>query len=84
VKQFNPKSDKSLSLRTHCQTSGWSLTAQDVYNNAIRTCFEAMAAAGGHAVAAHQLVRRGAGSADRLLGPHFRATRRSSCSRKAA
>ena len=47
VKQFNPKSDKSLSLRTHCQTSGWSLTAQDVYNNAIRTCLEAMAAAGG-------------------------------------
>ena len=43
---FNPKSDKSLSLRTHSQTSGWSLTAQDVYNNVIRTCLEAIAAAG--------------------------------------
>ncbi|MDP3739082.1 MAG: methylmalonyl-CoA mutase [Hyphomonadaceae bacterium] len=53
VKQFNPKSDKSLSLRTHCQTSGWSLTAQDVYNNAIRTCFEAMAAAGGGTQSLH-------------------------------
>ena len=47
VKQFEPKSDKSLSLRTHCQTSGWSLTAQDVFNNVIRTCIEAMAATQG-------------------------------------
>jgi methylmalonyl-CoA mutase len=53
VKPFNPKSDKSLSLRTHCQTSGWSLTAQDVYNNAIRTCLEAMAAAGGGTQSLH-------------------------------
>ncbi len=53
VKQFNPKSDKSLSLRAHCQTSGWSLTAQDVYNNTIRTCFEAMAAAGGQTQSLH-------------------------------
>ncbi len=53
VKQFNPKSDKSLSLRTHCQTSGWSLTAQDVYNNVIRTCLEAMAAAGGQTQSLH-------------------------------
>jgi len=53
VKKFDPKSDKSLSLRTHCQTSGWSLTAQDVYNNAIRTCFEAMAAAGGQTQSLH-------------------------------
>ncbi len=53
VKQFDPKSDKSLSLRTHSQTSGWSLTAQDVYNNAIRTCFEAMAAAGGQTQSLH-------------------------------
>ena len=44
VAQFNPKSDKSLALRTHCQTSGWSLTAQDVMNNVTRTAFEAMAA----------------------------------------
>lgn len=53
VKQFNPKSDKSLSLRTHCQTSGWSLTAQDVYNNVARTCIEAMAAAHGHTQSLH-------------------------------
>src|SRR6478736_4826057 len=44
VNQFAPKNPKSLSLRTHSQTSGWSLTAQDVYNNVIRTCIEAMAA----------------------------------------
>src|SRR5207237_4798777 len=48
IKPFAPKSDRSLSLRTHCQTSGWSLTAQDVFNNAIRTCVEAMAATQGH------------------------------------
>jgi methylmalonyl-CoA mutase len=53
VKQFNPASDKSLSLRTHCQTSGWSLTAQDVYNNTIRTALEAMAAAGGGTQSLH-------------------------------
>jgi methylmalonyl-CoA mutase len=53
VKQFDPKSDKSLSLRTHSQTSGWSLTAQDVYNNTIRTCLEAMAAAGGQTQSLH-------------------------------
>ncbi len=44
VKQFNPSSDKSMALRTHCQTSGWSLTAQDPYNNVTRTTVEAMAA----------------------------------------
>src|SRR5688572_23580372 len=53
VKQFDPASDKSLSLRTHCQTSGWSLTAQDVYNNVIRTCVEAMAATQGHTQSLH-------------------------------
>ncbi|HEY3736302.1 MAG TPA: methylmalonyl-CoA mutase [Jatrophihabitans sp.] len=53
VKQFNPKSDKSLSLRTHSQTSGWSLTAQDVFNNVIRTCIEAMAATQGHTQSLH-------------------------------
>jgi methylmalonyl-CoA mutase len=53
VKQFNPGSDRSLSLRTHCQTSGWSLTAQDVYNNVIRTCVEAMAATQGHTQSLH-------------------------------
>ncbi|HVK23424.1 MAG TPA: methylmalonyl-CoA mutase, partial [Actinokineospora sp.] len=53
VKGFEPKSSKSLSLRTHCQTSGWSLTAQDVYNNVIRTCVEAMAATQGHTQSLH-------------------------------
>lgn len=53
VKQFNPKNPKSLSLRTHCQTSGWSLTAQDVFNNVTRTCVEAMAAAHGHTQSLH-------------------------------
>jgi methylmalonyl-CoA mutase len=53
LKQFNPKSDKSLSLRTHSQTSGWSLTAQDVFNNVARTCIEAMAATQGHTQSLH-------------------------------
>jgi methylmalonyl-CoA mutase len=53
VKQFDPKSTKSLSLRTHSQTSGWSLTAQDVYNNVVRTCVEAMAATQGHTQSLH-------------------------------
>src|SRR5580704_9186476 len=48
VQGFNPQSEKSLPLRTHCQTSGWSLTAQDVFNNVIRTEIEAMAATQGH------------------------------------
>jgi methylmalonyl-CoA mutase len=53
VNQFSPKSPKSLSLRTHSQTSGWSLTAQDVYNNVVRTCVEAMAATQGHTQSLH-------------------------------
>jgi methylmalonyl-CoA mutase len=53
VNQFEPRSDKSLSLRTHSQTSGWSLTAQDVFNNVIRTCIEAMAATQGHTQSLH-------------------------------
>jgi methylmalonyl-CoA mutase len=53
VKQFNPASDKSLPLRTHSQTSGWSLTAQDVFNNVIRTQIEAMAATQGHTQSLH-------------------------------
>ncbi|MEG2479883.1 MAG: methylmalonyl-CoA mutase, partial [Mucinivorans sp.] len=53
VKQFNPKSAKSLALRTHCQTSGWSLTEQDPYNNISRTAIEAMAAALGHTQSLH-------------------------------
>jgi methylmalonyl-CoA mutase len=51
--EFNPKDPKSLSLRTHCQTSGWSLTAQDVYNNVMRTTIEAMAATQGHTQSLH-------------------------------
>jgi methylmalonyl-CoA mutase len=53
VRQFDPKSPKSLSLRTHSQTSGWSLTAQDVFNNVARTCIEAMAATQGHTQSLH-------------------------------
>jgi len=53
VKQFNPKNDKSLALRTHCQTSGWSLTEQDPFNNVTRTCVEALAAVMGHTQSLH-------------------------------
>ncbi len=53
VAPFNPKNSKSLCLRTHCQTSGWSLTAQDVYNNVVRTNIEAMAATHGHTQSLH-------------------------------
>jgi methylmalonyl-CoA mutase len=53
VAQFDPKSAKSLSLRTHSQTSGWSLTAQDAFNNVARTCIEAMAATQGHTQSLH-------------------------------
>ena len=53
VAQFDPKNPKSLSLRTHSQTSGWSLTAQDVFNNVERTCIEAMAATQGHTQSLH-------------------------------
>lgn len=53
VKQFHPKSDKSLALRTHCQTSGWSLTEQDPFNNVARTCIEALGAALGGTQSLH-------------------------------
>jgi len=53
VKQFDPKNPKSLALRTHSQTSGWSLTAQDPFNNVARTCIEAMGAALGHTQSLH-------------------------------
>ncbi len=53
VKQFNPKNPKSLALRTHSQTSGWSLTEQDPYNNIARTCIEALAAVLGHTQSLH-------------------------------
>jgi methylmalonyl-CoA mutase len=53
IHQFGPKNSKSLALRTHSQTSGWSLTAQDVYNNVVRTCIEAMASTQGHTQSLH-------------------------------
>ncbi len=53
VQQFNPKNPKSMALRTHSQTSGWSLTEQDPYNNVTRTCVEALAAALGHTQSLH-------------------------------
>jgi len=53
IKQFNPKKAKSMALRTHSQTSGWSLTEQDPFNNVARTCIEAMAAAFGHTQSLH-------------------------------
>src|SRR5690242_12978693 len=53
MKEFNPKDPRSLSLRAHCQTSGWSLAAQDVFNNVGRTCIEAMAATQGHTQSLH-------------------------------
>jgi methylmalonyl-CoA mutase len=53
MKSFNPKNPKSMSLRTHSQTSGWSLTEQDPFNNVIRTCIEAMAATMGHTQSLH-------------------------------
>ena len=53
IKQFNPQNPKSMALRTHSQTSGWTLTEQDPYNNVARTCIEAMAAALGHTQSLH-------------------------------
>jgi len=53
AEEFRPKDPRSLALRTHCQTSGWSLAAQDVFNNVIRTCVEAMAATQGHTQSLH-------------------------------
>ena len=53
VRTFNPKNTKSLALRTHTQTSGWSLTEQDPFNNVARTCIEAMGAALGHTQSLH-------------------------------
>jgi len=53
MKQFNPRNPKSMALRTHSQTSGWTLTEQDPYNNVARTCIEAMAAALGHTQSLH-------------------------------
>ena len=71
MKQFEPKSQKSMMLRTHSQTSGWSLTEQDPYNNVVRTTIEAMAAVfGGTPVPAHQRPRRIHRPAHRVLGAY--------------
>ena len=73
--EFEPKDPRSPMLRTHCQTSGVSLTEQDPYNNIVRTAYRGDGGgAGRHPVPAHQLLRRGDGAADRLLAPHSRAT----------
>ncbi len=53
IKEFDPKNSKSMSLRTHCQTSGWSLTEQDPFNNVTRTCIEALSAAFGGTQSLH-------------------------------
>ncbi len=68
---FNPKDPRSLSLRTHCQTSGWSLTAQDVFNNVMRTTIEAMAATQGHTQSLHtNALDEALGAADGFFRPH--------------
>jgi len=56
IKMFDPKNPKSMALRTHSQTSGWSLTEQDPFNNVVRTCVEAMAAALGHTQSLHTIL----------------------------
>ena len=71
MSQFDPKKPASLMLRTHCQTSGVSLTEQDPYNNIVRTTIEAMAAVLGGTQSLHtNSLRRGDRAADRVLGPH--------------
>ena len=71
IKKFNPKNPKSMALRAHSQTSGWCLTAQDPFNNVVRTCIEAMAAALGHTQSLHtNSLDEAHRAADRLLCPH--------------
>ena len=78
-----PKNPKSLMLRTHCQTSGWSLTEQDPYNNIVRTTIEAMAAVFGGTQSLHtNSLRRGDRAADRRSPRASRATRSSSSRKK--
>ena len=74
VKGFGPKSDKSLALRAHCQTSGWSLTAQDPFNNIVRTQIEAMAATQGHTQSLHTNALDEALRCRRRSRPALRAT----------
>ena len=83
LSEFEPRNPRSSMLRAHCQTSGWSLTAQDVYNNVVRTGLEAFRRGQwAHTVAAYQLVRRGAGAAVRALGSDRPQHPACSCSRR--
>ena len=82
VKMFDPKNPKSLSLRTHSQTSGWSLTAQDVYNNVTRTCVEAMAATQGQTQSLHTNSLDEALALPTASPPASPATPSSSCRRR--
>ena len=85
MKPFKPEDARSLSLRTHCQTSGWSLAAQDVFNNVSRTMIEAMAATQGQTQSLpHQLARRGRSPCRLISPPVSPATPRSCSSRKPA
>ena len=71
AEEFKPKDPRSLALRTHCQTSGWSLAAQDVFNNVVRTCVEAMAATQGHTQSLHtNALDEALALAHRFLRPH--------------
>jgi methylmalonyl-CoA mutase len=83
VKPFEPKNDKSLALRTHCQTSGWSLTAQDVFNNVTRTCIEAMAATQGGTQSCTPMLSTRRSPCRPTSRPGSPATRSCSCSRRA-
>ena len=84
VKQFNPKNPKSMALRTHSQTSGWSLSAQDVYNNVIRTTVEAMAAAMGGTQSLHTNALDEALRCRQIIPLASRGIRKSTCKRRLA
>ena len=83
MKGFDPKDERSLSLRTHCQTSGWSLAAQDVFNNVTRTCVEAMAAAGARPSRCTPTAWTRRWPCRPTSAPGSRATPSSSCSTRA-
>jgi methylmalonyl-CoA mutase len=82
VQQFEPTSAKSMALRTHCQTSGWSLTEQDPFNNVTRTCVEAMAAAFGHTQSLHTNAFDEAIAYLRISLPELPEIRSSFCRKK--
>ena len=80
AEEFKPKDPRSLALRTHCQTSGWSLAAQDVFNNVVRTCVEAMAATQGHTQSLHtNALDEALGACRRTSPPASPATPSSCC-----